>query len=56
MVRVDFKLPKIVHFLKICSDLSKTPKYIKGIYFYPSERPHYAFSENSIFIGAIKRY
>ena len=44
------KLPKIVHFLQICADLSKKPKYIKAIYFYPSERPYHALSENSIFL------
>ena len=43
------KLPKIVHFLLICADLSKKPKSIKRIYFYPSERPPHALSENSIF-------
>ena len=43
------KLPKIVDYLQICSDLSNKPKYIKVIYFYPSERPHHALSENSIF-------
>ena len=36
------KLPKIVHFLQICADYSKKPKYIKAIYFYP--RPHQALS------------
>ena len=46
-----FKLPKIVHLLQICADLSKKPKSIKEIYFYLSERPHHALSENSIFIG-----
>ena len=45
------KLPKIVHFLQMCADLSKKPKYIKAIHFYPSERPRHALSENSIFIG-----
>ena len=50
------KLPKILHFFQICADLSKKPKSIKAIYFYPSERPHHALSENSIFIGVIKRY
>ena len=45
------KLPKILHFFQICADLSKKPKSIKVIYFYPSERPHRALSENSIFIG-----
>ena len=43
------KLPKIVHFLQICADLSKKPKHIKTIYSYPSEIPHHAPSENSIF-------
>ena len=43
------KLPEIVHFLQICADHSKKPKYIKVIYFYSSERPHHAVSENSIF-------
>ena len=43
------KLPKIVHFFHICANLSKKPKYIKAIHFYPSERPHHALSENSIF-------
>ena len=42
------KLPKIVHFLQICADRKK-PKYIKAIYFYPSERLYHALSENSIF-------
>ena len=44
-----FKLPKIVHFSEICADLSKKSKSIKAIYLYPSERPHHALSENSIF-------
>ena len=48
------KLPKIVHFLQICGDLSKKPKYIKAIYFYPSERPHNALSENSIFFIRVR--
>ena len=51
------KLPKIVHFLQICADLSKKSKSIKVIYLYPSERPylylserpHYVLSENSMF-------
>ena len=43
------KLPKIVHFLQIFADLSKKPKSIKTIYFYPSERPHHTLSENSIY-------
>ena len=37
------KLPKIVHFLQTCADLSQ--KSIKAIYLYPSERPHLALSE-----------
>ena len=43
------KLHKIVHFLQICADLSNKSKSIKAIYLYQSERPHHAFSENSIF-------
>ena len=43
------KLPKIVHFLQICADLRKKSKSIKAIYLYPSERPHYTLSENSMF-------
>ena len=43
------KLPKIVHLLQICADLSKKSKSIKVIYFYSSERPHHTLSENSIF-------
>ena len=43
------KLPKIVHLLQICADLSKKPKSIKVTYFYSSERPHHTLSENSIF-------
>ena len=45
------KLLKIVHFLLICADLSKKPKYINAIYFFSPERPHYALSENIILIG-----
>ena len=48
------KLSKIVHFLQICADLSKKPKYIKAIYFYPSERPHHVLSENSIFLIGVQ--
>ena len=43
------KLPKIFNFLQICADISKKLKSIKATYFYPSERPHHAISENSIF-------
>ena len=42
------KLPNIVHFLKICADLSKKSKSIKAIYLYPSERTHHALSENDM--------
>ena len=45
------KLPKIVHFLQMCADLSKKPKYIKAIHFYPSGRPHHPLTENSICMG-----
>ena len=43
------KLPKIVHFLQICADLSKKSKSIKAIYLYPCERPYNALSENGMF-------
>ena len=36
------KLPKTVHFLQICADLSTKSKSIKAIYLYLSERPHQA--------------
>ena len=45
------KLPKIVHFLQICAEFRKKPKFIEAIYFYPPERPHHTLSENSVFIG-----
>ena len=45
------KLPKIVHFLQIFADFNKKLKFIKEIYFFLSERPHHALSENSIFLG-----
>ena len=42
------KLPKIMHFLQLCADLSKKSKSIKAKYrLYPSERPYHALSENS---------
>ena len=43
------KLPKIVHLLQIFTDRSRKSKSIKAIYLYPSERPYYALSENSMF-------
>ena len=43
------KLPKIVHFLQNCADLSKKSKSIKEIYLYPSEKPHYDLLENTMF-------
>ena len=46
------KLLEIVHFLQICADLRKKAKSIKTIYFYPSERPHHAPPENSIFYSS----
>ena len=48
------KLPKIVHFLQICADLSNKPKYIKATYFYPYERPHHTLSENDIFFMGVQ--
>ena len=43
------KLPKIVHCLQICADLSKNSNSIQKIYLYPSGRLHDALSENSMF-------
>ena len=45
---IVLKLPNIVHFLKICADLSKKSKSVKAIYLYPSERTHHALSENNM--------
>ena len=45
------KLPKIVHFLEICANVSKKSKSIKAIYLYRSERPHHGLSGNSMFHG-----
>ena len=44
-----FKLPKIVHFLQNCADLSKKSKFIKATYLYPCERHHHALSEKSMY-------
>ena len=49
-------LPKIVHFLQVCADLSKKPKSIKAIYLYPSGGPHHALSGNSMFYRGHSRY
>ena len=46
---VVLKLPRIVHFLQICADLSKKFESFKAIYLFPSERPHHALWENSMF-------
>ena len=46
---IVLKLPKMVHFLQNCAELSKKSKSIKAIYLYPSERSHHALSENSMF-------
>ena len=43
------KLPKIVHLLQMCADISKTSKCIKAIYLYSSERPYRVLSRNSMF-------
>ena len=46
--RVMFlKLPKKVHFLQFCADLSKKSKSVKTIYLHASESCHYALSENN---------
>ena len=45
------ELSNSAFFLQICADLSKKPKSIKAIYFYPSERPHHALSKIVFFLG-----
>ena len=45
------KLPKMVHFLQVCPDLSQKSKSIKEIYLYLYERTNHALSENSVFCG-----
>ena len=47
------KLPKIMHCFQVCADLSKKSKFIKAIYSFPSERPHHALSENSMFYSGL---
>ena len=42
------KLSKIVHFLQFYADLCKNSKFVKAIYTYASERPHYTLSENGM--------
>ena len=48
---IVLKLSKKVHFLQFCVDLSKTPKSVKAIYIYSSERSHYTLSENDMVHG-----
>ena len=48
------RLPKILHFLQVCADLSKESKSIIAIYLYLYARPHHALSENSMFYGVLK--
>ena len=45
------KLPKIVHFLQICTDFSKESKFIKAIYLYPPEGPIMHIQKIVCFIG-----
>ena len=47
------KLPKKVHFLQFCTDLSKKSKSIKAIYIYAAGRSRYALSENGIIYYAM---
>ena len=49
------ELPKIVHFLQDCADLSKKSKSIKAIYLYPPEIPHHALSENNMFYRGLSK-
>ena len=44
------KLPKKVHFMQLCADLSKKSNSIKAVYIYASEGSHYALSEMVLFI------
>ena len=46
---IVLKLPKIMHFLQICADISKKSKCIEAIYLYSSEQPRHALSKNSMF-------
>ena len=46
---IVLQLPKIVHFLHICADLSKKSKSVKAIFLYPSGRPDHALSESTMF-------
>ena len=41
-------LSKKVHFINFVLTSAKKSKYIKAIYIYASEMPHYALSENGI--------
>ena len=43
-----FRLSKKVHFLGLCTDLSKKPKSVKAIYIYASESSHCTLSENDM--------
>ena len=49
------ELPKIVHSLQDCADLSKKSKSIKAIYLYPPEIPHHALSENNMFYRGLSK-
>ena len=42
------KLPKIVHILQICVDLSKKSKSNEAVYLYPSERSYHVLSGKSL--------
>ena len=48
------KLLRIVHFLKVCADLSKKAKSVKAIYLYPSKRPPHGLSENNMFYRGLR--
>ena len=48
------RLPKILHFLQVCADLSKKSKSIIAIYSYLYVRPRHALSENSMFYEVLK--
>ena len=48
------KLPRVVHFLKVCADLSKKANSVKAIYLYPSKRPLHTYSENNMFYRGLR--
>ena len=50
------KLPKIVHSLQFCPDLSKRSQSVKAILVYTSERSHYALLEHSVVYRCLRQF